>query len=63
MVEPATFWERAAHSVCHMFPLYFDSDIVILVISHFGFESETLVLIASVPGIAYLLASCRRFFM
>ena len=31
-----------------MFSLYFD--IVILVISHFGFEGWTLVLIASVPG-------------
>ena len=31
-----------------MFSLYFD--IVILVISHFGFEGRTLILIASVPG-------------
>ena len=31
-----------------MFSLYFD--IVILVVSHFGFEGGTLVLIASVPG-------------
>ena len=44
----ATFWERAAHPVYHMFSLYID--IVILVISHFGFEGGTLVLIASVPG-------------
>ena len=44
----ATFWERAAYSVYRMFSLYFD--IVILVISHFGFEGGTLVLIASVPG-------------
>ena len=44
----ATFWERAAHSVYRMFSLYFD--IVIVVISHFGFEGGTLVLIASVPG-------------
>ena len=36
----ATFWERAAHSVYHMFSLYFD----------FGFECGTLVLIASFPG-------------
>ena len=44
-----TFWERAAHSVNHMFFLYFDF-FGILVISHFGFEGGTLVLIASVPG-------------
>ena len=31
----ATFWEGAAHSVYHMFSLYFD--IAILVISDFGF--------------------------
>ena len=42
----ATFWERAAHLVNRMFSLYF----VILVISHFGFEGGTLVLIASAPG-------------
>ena len=44
----ATVWERTAHSVYSMFSLYFD--IVILVISHFGFEGETLVLIAAVSG-------------
>ena len=42
-----TFWERAAHSIYRMFSLYFD--IVSLVISHFGFEGGTLVLIALVP--------------
>ena len=42
----ATFWERDAHSVYSMLSLYFD---VILVISHYGFEGVTLVLIASVP--------------
>ena len=41
----ATSWEKAAHSV---YSLYFG--IVILVISHFGFEGGTLVLIASVLG-------------
>ena len=45
-----------------MYSLYFD--IVILVISHFGFEGGTLVLIVSVPGHClsftfYLLASKR----
>ena len=43
-----TFWERDAHSVYRMYSLYFN--IVILVISHFGFEGGTLVLIAPVPG-------------
>ena len=33
-----------------MFAFYFDFNIVILVIFHFGFEGRTLVLIASVPG-------------
>ena len=46
----ATFWERAAHSVYLMFSLYFGL-FVILVISHFGFDGWTLVLIASVPGL------------
>ena len=40
----ATFLERAAISVYRMFSLY------ILLISHFGFEGGTLVLIALVPG-------------
>ena len=35
----ATFWEKAAHLIYHMFSLYFD----------FGFEGGTLVLFASVP--------------
>ena len=45
-----TFWERAAHSVYRMFSLYLALLIVILVISHFGFEGGTLVLIAPVPS-------------
>ena len=44
----ATFWERAAHSVNHMFSLYFE--IVNLVISNFGFDGRSLFLIVSVPG-------------
>ena len=44
----ATFWGRADRSVYHIFSLYFD--IVILVISYFGFDGGTLVLIAPVPG-------------
>ena len=45
----ATFLERAAPSVYNLCSLciWF---IAILVISHFGFESGTSVLIASVPG-------------
>ena len=45
----ATFWERAAHSVYRMFSLFFLL-IVILVISHFGFEGGRLVMIAPAPG-------------
>ena len=45
----ATFWERVAHSVYRMFSFWY-FNIVILVISHFGFEGGTLVLISSVPG-------------
>ena len=44
----STFWEKVAHSVYRMFSLYFDN--VILVLFHFSFEVETLVLVASVPG-------------
>ena len=50
----ATFWETAAHSVYRTFSLYFD--IVILVISHFGFEGGTLILVAPVPG--HFLSFC-----
>ena len=47
----ATFWEIAAHSVGHMFSLYLDY-IVILVISRFGFRDWIWVLIASVPDLS-----------
>ena len=43
------FSEIAAHSVDHMFSLYFD--ILILVIAHFGLEGWIWLLIASVPGL------------
>ena len=46
----------AAHSVYHMFSLYIVCIFVILVVSHFGFEGGTLVLIASVPD--YCLPFC-----
>ena len=37
----ATFWERAAHSVDHMFSLYFDCDGKYFTTSaHFRFECE-----------------------
>ena len=44
----ATFWERPAHLVDLMFPML--CLFVALVVSHFGFEGRTLVLIASVSG-------------
>ena len=44
----ATFSEKAAHLVNHMFPLL--CHFVVLVASHLGFEDENLVLIARVPG-------------
>ena len=44
----ATFWERAAHSVNHVSSWL--SLVLFLVVSYFGFEGRTLVLIASVPG-------------
>ena len=44
----ATFWERAANSVYRMFSRL--CLFVALVVSHFGFEGRTWVLIASVPG-------------
>ena len=42
----ATFWERAAHSSNRIFSLL--CLFVALVVSHFGFEGRTFVLIASV---------------
>ena len=44
----ATFWERAAHSVYRMFSML--CIFVALVVSHFGFEDWTRVLIESVSG-------------
>ena len=44
----ATFWERADHSVNRMFSLL--CLFVALVVSQFGFEDRTLVLIVSVHG-------------
>ena len=43
----ATFWERASYSFNRVFSLLclFEA----LVVSHFGFESRTLLLNASVP--------------
>ena len=43
-----TFWEKAAHSVNRVFTLV--CPLVALVVSHFGFEGRTLVMMASVPG-------------
>ena len=47
----ATIWERVVHSVYHFFFLYH----VILLISHFSFEDETLVLNGSVAGHCFAL--------
>ena len=44
----AIFWEIAAHSANRMFSLL--CLFVALVVSHFGFEVRTLVLIGSVLG-------------
>ena len=47
----ASFWDRAALN--HMFSLF--CLIVILVVSHFGFEGGTLALIASVHCLPFTL--------
>ena len=47
----ATFWEIAAHSVNHMFPLL--CLFVVLVVSHVGFEDGNMFLIAPVPGVSF----------
>ena len=44
----ATFWTGAAHSFYRMFSL--NHVYLYLVISHLGFEGETLVLITRVPS-------------
>ena len=44
----ATFSKRAAHSINHMFSLL--CLFVAIVVFHFGFETRTLALIASIPG-------------
>ena len=60
----ATFWEIAAHSVDHMFSLYFDY-LYLLVISRFGFEGWRWVLIASVQDliIAYFFTFITQQFL
>ena len=47
------FWEIAAHSVDHIFSLYFQL-FVTLVISQFGFEGWIWFLIALVPDLCIL---------
>ena len=62
----ANFWEKAAHSVDHMFSGILTScniTICILVISRFGFEGWSLVLIASVPDLCILFTSDKRGFL
>ena len=61
----ATFWEIAAYSVDHMFSGILTScniTICILVISRFGFEGWSWVLIASVPDLCILFTSVKRGF-
>ena len=53
-----TFWERAVHSVNRMFSLL--CLFVALVVSHFGFEGWTLVLITSVPGHCFIFHFLNR---
>ena len=50
------FWEIAAHSVDHMFSLYFDY--LYFFIFQFGFEGWIWVLIASVPGLC-IFCTCN----
>ena len=49
----ATFSVKAAHSVDHLFSLYFEL-FVILVISRFGFEGWIWILMPSVPDLCIL---------
>ena len=49
----ATFWERAAHSVEHMFSLNLT---IIFVISRIGIEGGICVLIAPVPDHCLLVS-------
>ena len=51
----ATFWEKAAHSIHHMFSLCFDY------ITCFGFECWIWLLIASVPGLCILFTFIVQF--
>ena len=55
----ATLWERASHSVYHVIFVFYI--FVTLVISHFGFKVETLVLIASFPGhcLPFTFCGCK----
>ena len=47
----AILWEKAAHSVDHIFSLFLTILRIILVISRFGFVGWIWVLIASVSGL------------
>ena len=57
----ANIWERAAHSVNRT--TYYVNFVlclfVISVVSHFGFESRTVVSIAPVPGHCFLFYLSR----
>ena len=51
----ATFWERSLFGQLNVFFVLCLHVFVILVVSHFGFKSGTVVLTASVPGHCLLL--------
>ena len=52
----ASIWEIAAHSVDHMFFLYFDY-LHFKLFPVFGFEGRIWVLIASVPDLCILFST------
>ena len=53
----ATFWEKSAHSVDHVFSLHFDY--VILAFSRFDYEGGIWVLIAPILGHCILFTFCN----
>ena len=56
----AILWEKAAHSVDHIFSLFLTILRIILVISRFGFVGWIWVLIASVSGLCIVFTFfCR----
>ena len=54
----ATFWNIAAHSIYRLLSLL--CLFVALVVSHFGFEGRTLVLIVSVQSHFFNYSACTK---